>query len=414
MDNIPTNMRTALFLLLTVTAMAGDWPQFLGPNRDCKASTAGEALPEKMPEGGWTIAWQVECGAGFAGPVVSGGKVVLFHRLKGRETVQAWDAATGRELWETSWPSTYKDDFGFDEGPRSCPTVQDGAIYCYGADGVLTARNLADGKERWRKDLAKDLGSAKGFFGRSCAPLVTGGRVLVAAGGEGAGVAAFDCKDGSLAWKSLAEEAGYASPILITTPDGPRAIFFTREGIAGLDPATGVPSFREHFRSRQNASVNAASPVALGDGRFFASACYDVGAAVWQTGKGGTLTPAWHEGGKLDCHYSTPVLIDGHLYGFHGRQESGQELRCISAADGTVKWTKPLGAGQIIAAGNRLLILTEDGELILTTASPNQKPDLSERGEILRGGHRAPPALAGGFLYAKDKSRLVAVKVSGK
>ena len=94
MDNSPTNMRTALFLLLTVTAMAGDWPQFLGPQRDCKAAAAGEALAEKMPDGGWTIAWQVECGAGFAGPVVSGGKVVLFHRLKGRETVQAWDAAT--------------------------------------------------------------------------------------------------------------------------------------------------------------------------------------------------------------------------------------------------------------------------------------------------------------------------------
>ena len=393
--------------------MAGDWPQFLGPHRDSKAA-AGEVLPETMPDAGWTIAWKAECGAGFAGPVVSGGKVVLFHRLKGQDTVQAWDAATGQELWKSAWPSTYKDDFGFDEGPRSSPTVQDGAVYCYGADGTLAALSLADGKERWRKDLAKELGSAKGFFGRSCAPLVVDGRVLVAAGGEGAGVAAFACKDGALAWKALDEEAGYASPILLTTPDGPRAVFFTREGIAGLDPANGKVAFREPFRSRQSASVNAASPVALGDGKFFASACYDVGAAVWQTGKAGTLTGTWRAGGKLDCHYSTPVLIDGHLYGFHGRQESGQELRCLSATDGTVKWSTPLSPGHLIAAGNRLLILTEDGELILAAASPDKKPDLSARSEILRGGHRAPPALAGGILFAKDKSRLVAVKLSGR
>ncbi len=406
-------MRTRLFLLLTATAMAGDWPQFLGPQRDSRAA-ADEVLPEKMPDDGWTIAWKAECGAGFAGPVVSGGKVVLFHRLNGMDTVQAWDAATGKELWKTARPSTYKDEFGFDEGPRSSPTVQDGAVYCYGADGTLTALSLADGKERWRKDLVMELASAKGFFGRSCSPLVIGGRVMVAAGGEGAGVAAFAIKDGTLAWKALEEEAGYASPILIITPDGPRAIFFTREGIAGLDPATGALSFREHFRSRQHASVNAASPVALGDGRFFVSACYDVGAAVWQTGKAGALTTTWRAGDKLDCHYSTPVLVGGHLYGFHGRQESGQELRCISAADGSVKWRTPLAAGQIIAAGNRLLILTEDGELILSNASPDKKPDLSARGEILRGGHRAPHALAGGMVFAKDKSRFVAVKISAK
>jgi hypothetical protein len=69
----------------------------------------------------------------------------------------------------------------------------------------------------------------------------------------------------------------------------------------------------------------------------------------------------------------------------------------------------PLAAGHLIACGNRLVILTEDGELILTTASPDKAPLLTVRSEILRGGHRAPPALAGGLLYAKDKSRLVCV-----
>jgi outer membrane protein assembly factor BamB len=404
-------MRPLLFLFFATVLSAGDWPQFLGPQRDSKAA-AGTVLPETMPEDGWNIAWKADCGAGFAGPVVSGGKVVLFHRSKELDTVQAWDVVTGREVWKTTWPATYEDDFGFDAGPRSCPTVHDGRVYCYGADGVLTALNLADGKILWSKDLVKELGSAKGFFGRCCAPLVSGDSVILAAGGEGAGVAAFHRLTGALQWKALEEEAGYASPILLPAADGAPAVFFTREGIAGLAPADGRVLFREPFRSRQHASVNAASPVLTGDGRFFTSACYDVGAAVWELGKNGKLSAVWRAPDKLDCHYSTPVVVEGHLYGFHGRQESGQELRCVRASDGEVRWSQPLAAGHVIAAGGRLLILTEQGELILAAASPDKKPALTARGEILRGGHRAPPALAGGFLYAKDKSRLVAVKLA--
>ena len=102
-------------------------------------------------------------------------------------------------------------------------------------------------------------------------------------------------------------------------------------------------------------------------------------------------------------------MAGGWLYGFHGRQESGQELRCISAADGRVAWSVRLDPGHVIACGRQLLVLTQSGELILTALSPDKAPDLSVRGEILRGGHRAPPALAGGLLLAKDKSRMVCV-----
>ena len=397
-----------LLLLFTFSLHAADWPQFLGPQRDGKAP-ADAALIADVPADGFKTLWKHDCGAGFAGPVVSGDKVVLFHRKSDANVVEALDAQSGKVIWKTEWPTEYRDDFGFDNGPRSCPTIADGTVYCYGADGTLAALALADGKELWRKDLAKELESGKGFFGRACAPLVTEKSVLVAAGGAGAGVAAFDKKSGALQWKALDHEAGYASPILMRPPQGLRAVFFTREGVAGLDAASGKVAFTQPFRAKMHASVNAASPVAVDATHVFTTSCYDVGAALWEIGKDDTLTAKWHTHDKLDCHYSTPVLVEGNFYGFHGRQESGQELRCISAKDGAVRWSAKLAAGHVIACGTRLLILNEDGELILTSATPDKAPPLTARSEILRGGHRAPPALAGGLLYAKDKSRLVCV-----
>ena len=402
-------MRLLLTLTLTLThAAAADWPQFLGPQRDGKAPPDA-ALIKELPADGWKILWKHACGAGFAGPIVSDGKAVLFYRAGDQHVLEAMETGTGSVIWKKEWPTTYKDEFGFDEGPRSCPTKDSGTIYCYGADGSLAALQLADGKELWRKDLAADLKSKKGFFGRSCAPLVTETSVLLAIGGEGAGVAAFNKKSGALQWKALSDEAGYASPILMRPPQGTRAIFFTREGIAGIVPGSGEIAFTEPFRAKMHASVNAASPVAVNATHFFTSACYDVGAAVWEIGKDDKLTASWRAGDKLDCHYSTPVLVEGYFYGFHGRQESGQQLRCVSAKDGAVRWSVPLDPGHLIACGTRLIILTEAGELILTDALPDKAPPLTGRSEILRGGHRAPPAMANGLLFAKDKSRMVCV-----
>ncbi len=401
-----------LLLPLTLSVHAADWPQFLGPQRDGKAPP-DTVLAEEVPADGWRVLWKHDCGEGFAGPVVQDGKAVLFSRTGDENVVEAREALTGRALWRTAWATDYRDDFGFDAGPRSCPTISgagDAAVvFCYGADGSLTALSLRDGQVKWRKDLVKELQSGKGFFGRACAPLVTGDLVLVAAGGEGAGVAAFDRQTGALRWKALDHEAGYASPLLLRPPQGERAVFFTREGVAGIVPDSGKVAWTQHFRAKMHASVNAASPVAVDAAHFFTSSCYDVGAALWEIGPDDSLTAKWRAGEKLDCHYSTPVLVEGNLYGFHGRQETGQQLRCVSSGDGTVRWSVPLAAGHVIACGKKLIVLTEDGELILTDASPDKAPALSARSEILRGGHRAPPALANGLLYAKDKSRLVCV-----
>src|SRR5207249_2276019 len=110
--------------LFTTNTFASDWPQFLGPARD--GSYSGTDLIEAFPPGGPKILWKKDIGQGFSGPVVSNGKPILFHRIDDKETVECLDAKTGARLWISDYPTHYQDDFGFDEGPRATPTIDDG------------------------------------------------------------------------------------------------------------------------------------------------------------------------------------------------------------------------------------------------------------------------------------------------
>src|SRR5438552_13197896 len=113
-----------------LTARASDWPQFLGPTRN--GIYAGTDLAEAWPKDGPPVVWQKKVGQGFSGPVVASGKLILFHRLDAKETVECLDAQTGKSLWMFDYPTAYRDDFGFDEGPRATPAIADGRAYTYG------------------------------------------------------------------------------------------------------------------------------------------------------------------------------------------------------------------------------------------------------------------------------------------
>src|SRR5262245_3527586 len=110
----------ALFAVASEAQIAvRDWPQFLGPERN--GIYRGPALNEKWGEGGPPVLWRKPIGQGFAGPIVAQQRLVLFHRVADREIVQAFDALSGASQWEYSYPTSYRDDFGFDEGPRAVP-----------------------------------------------------------------------------------------------------------------------------------------------------------------------------------------------------------------------------------------------------------------------------------------------------
>lgn len=406
-------MKRALLLALGwagISVSAEDWPQFLGPRRD---GSSLETVAGKFGAEGPRQLWQFKAGEGFAGPVVAGSTVVLFHRVGDLEELAALETSSGRVLWRNSYPATYRDDFGFEEGPRATPAISDGRVYALGADGIASCVDLADGKVHWRIDTRKQFRARKGFFGMACSPLVDQGRVLLNIGGEPeAGIVALNASTGATLWKADSDEASYSSPVAADMLGRRRAIFYTREGLAVLDPATGRVEAKHSWRPRMHASVNAASPLVEGN-RIFLTTSYGQGATLLEF-DGKSAKSIWSGDDLLSAHYATPVRHGGFLYGFDGRQEQGASLVCVEWATGKPRWREErLGSGTLTVAGHRLIVLLETGELLLAPASPEKfRPE--GRWQILGSSVRAYPALAGGRFFARDKSRLAAFVFSAE
>lgn len=380
---------------------AADWPQHLGPERNGVYS--GPAI------GALGTVWTKPAGAGFAGAVASNGKVLLFQRVNGNEVLDCVDMKTGKPLWSFAYATHYRDDFGFDEGPRSAPAIDGGRVFIFGAEGMLHAVDLASGKKIWGVDTFKQFGVRKGYFGAAGSPLVTGGRVIVNAGGrDGAGLVAFDAQTGKLLWSSSNDEASYSSGVAATLGGKKYAVFFTRNGLLVVDPATGKPAYSMRWRARYAASVNAATPLVIGDS-IFISASYETGAAFldWN---GGQPKLVWSSDEAMSNHYATSVYKDGYLYGFHGRQEQGQAFRCIELKSGKVMWSEEgFGAGSVTLVNGSLLIVRENGEIDTAAASPKAfKPQ--KRAQPLTGVVRAFPAVADGMVFVRNEKMWAALK----
>ena len=404
-----------IFLIVLVSTLgiasnwnsATDWNQFLGPQRDGSVLTSPPQTP--CPDAGPELVWSRKVGEGFAGPVVSGGRLILFHRQANREIVECLNAQSGRTLWAFDYPSGYRDDFGFDEGPRATPVINRGKVFTFGAQGVLTAASLNTGRKLWSVETHRQFGVRKGFFGAAGSPLVEGDKIFANIGGpNGAGLVAFDANTGDILWTANRDEASYASPMGANLGGFRRVLFFTRNGLL-VTSLEGEVVFDFPWRSRSRASVNAAVPLVVDD-QIFLSASYNTGAALLQLA-GNKLEKVWASDESLSNHYATSVAHQGYLYGFHGRQEYGQSLRCVEWATGRVVWShEGLGAGTVTLVSDQLLIVSERGELIQAEATPQEFRPLA-RAQILEGVVRAYPAYSNGFLYARDTQQLACFRL---
>ena len=395
-----------MIVLFAALALAEDWPQLRGTQRD-GIYRAGD-LADTWPGSGPPVVWEKDVGDGLANVAVANRRVILFHRLGDEDVVEALDARTGKAIWTFRYPTTYRDSFGFDPGPRAGPVIASSQIYTFGAQGMLHCLRFTDGKKVWSLDTHAKFGVSKGFFGAAGTPLVDAGRLFLNVGGSGgAGLVALDKDTGRVLWTATDDEASYASPVAADFSGKRHIVFFTRSGLQAADPATGEIRFQQRWRSRSRASVNAATPVVVDD-RIFLSSSYGTGAILLKVG-GAEIEKVWSSDDALSNHYSTSVYKDSYLYGFHGRQEYGQELRCVEWETGKVRWSEPgMRAGTVTLAGDRLLVLRENGELILAEASPAGFESIA-RAKILDGVVRAYPALANGRLYARNGRRLVCV-----
>jgi outer membrane protein assembly factor BamB len=396
------------------SASAGDWPQILGPNRNGIAQK--ESISSSWPSGGPKFVWEKEVGQGFSGVSIANGIAVVFHRVGDEETVEGLDAKTGKPIWSVSFPAEYVPSYNPDAGPRAAPVIHGGLVYLYGARGVLSCIQLADGKTVWQRDTYAEFSSkqpsrgepAEGYFGFASSPIVEGDKLLLNVGGSGkdAGIVAFDRKTGKTLWTATDERASYSSPVA-TTIDGQRhVVFATRLKVVSVDPANGRVLFEFPF-GELGPSATGASPVILGNSVFITGS-YRFGAVLARAGRSGALE-VWRSDEILSSQYTTSIAYEKMLFGVHGRQDSAPaELRCVNPITRQVSWKQSgFGYATIILADDKLLIMKTDGELVLAAADTKQYREL-DRANLFedRVTTRALPTLSNGLFYVRDGKTL--------
>jgi outer membrane protein assembly factor BamB len=390
---------------------AADWPQYLGPGRD--AVYPGEALTRAWPSDGPKVLWRKKnIGAGMSGVVVAKGRAILFHEVNRYDTIECLDAKTGKTLWENNYASSFVAGYGSAAGPRATPSIVGDRVYTMGGQGVVVCTDFATGKTVWKVNTQKSYRASDGFFGMACSPLVEGNAVLLNIGGEaGAGIVALDKNSGKLLWKTLDDEASYSSPVMATLHGKRRAVFFTRTGLAVVDPANGKIDFQNRWRARIRASVNAAAPLVVGE-LIFVTSSYNTGALVVKAAADG-YKAAWSNDTSLSSQYASVMHRGGFIYGTHGRADVPPvpALRCVELATGKVRWSvDDFGDCMMLLSGDRLLALMESGELVLGQATPAGWREIS-RAQVVGSGARSQPALANGRLYVRSRNQVVCLAV---
>ncbi len=342
--------RSSLLFVICFTApiSAADWPQWLGPNRDCASPEI--IVPWKGP---LKVLWRKRVGDGHSSPVVAGGKVFLHTKVadKDQEEISAYDAKTGERLWHTAYDRTpFFSVFGV--GPQATPAVAGGRIYTYGITGNLGCFDAADGKEVWRIDALKELKAKNLFFGAACSPLVDGDKVYVAVGGEGASVGAFHTDKGDVAWKSLDAPASYSSPILFGKGEQRQLVFLTGAGLASFNPADGKVFWQ--YPVKDEAKENSATPVHAGDTLLASTVKFGGVALKLETKEGKPAAVKEWMNPDLTCYFSTPVAVGADqvymVTGQFGLLAASSTLRCVETKTGKELWKK--GKGRQVPRGS--------------------------------------------------------------
>ena len=382
---------------------AGSWTDYRGPARD--GVYRQRAVAATWPAGGPRLLWKQPVGEGHASFVVAHGVAYTIEQRRNREVVAAYDVATGRERWTNGWDALFSESMGGD-GPRATPTYADGILYALGAAGELRALRADSGTVVWRTNILTDAGANNLQWGMAASPLIVDGKVIVQPGGRGASMMAYGVSTGQVVWKSLDDMQAYVSPMLVTLAGRRQIVTITGNRAIGVSVDDGALLWSYPWATDN--AINIAQPIVIGPSRLFLSSGYGKGAAAIElTPDGDRLraTPLW-EHTRMKNKLSSSVLLDGYVYGL----DEGI-LSCVEAATGRVAWKNGrYGHGQLLLAGDRLLITTETGELALVHATPAGFEELA-RVPGIDGRTWNVPALENGILLVRNASEMAAFDV---
>jgi outer membrane protein assembly factor BamB len=360
-------------------------------------------------------AWRLAIGEGFASPVVASGRVFYFDNQGGKETLHAIRAQDAGELWRAVVDDTFADEQG-PPGPRCTPVVDGDRVYAQSGKGELQCLGVADGRCRWRVNFRTDFGSAflgedspvpgAAEHGYTAAPVVADHRLIACAGGtNGAGVVCFDKQTGRILWKSQNDLAAYAAPMVATLAGARQVVCFTVDGLIGLALDDGSLAWRVPLKTPYGR--NCTTPVIIDNwvvaGSYRAGL---VGVRVSTRGTGMIAERAWVNP-KAAMNFSSPVVVNRHVFGLG----PSKNLICVEVETGRITWSQEgyisrsadVAYAAFLVLGERLLVCTDSGELILAAADPVAWHELGRAQAC--GVNWCNPAYADGRLYVRDGIR---------
>lgn len=367
----------------TIGSAAGDdWARWRGPNGlGISAETQWSA--EDHGE-----LWKTNVGLGYSCVTVSAGRLYTmgFHEDEKVDTILCLDAVTGEKIWSHSYPAR-KWQKSHGGGTNSTPVVAGDRLYVLNREGQFFCFDAKTGQLHWQMELRKEFDITLPSWGFAGAPTVIDDTIYLNLGRT----IAFDF-DGNSKWQSKNYGHAYSTPIEFTLKGKPVLAAFASDGLAILDRNSGEEITL--FPWKTGYDVNASTPIPIGD-KVFISSGYNHGCALVDLSSG-TATAVW-ESKVMRNKVDTSVVIGGHVYGF----DNGT-LKCIDL-EGKVRWDqRGLGQGALSAAGDRLLVMSARGELVVAEASPEGYTELS-REKILGGGkYWTAPVIVDGLIYCRN------------
>jgi len=385
-----------------------DYAQFLGPDRTGVIS--GRTL-----SGDWTKTpprevWRIPVGAAWSAFSVVNGFAVTQEQRGPDECVVCYRLADGAVQWVHSDKARFESAMG-GIGPRATPTIFGGRVYTVGGTGILNCLEGSTGEALWSVDILKDNGGQPVGHGVCGSPLITGDWVIVAPTGvNNASLVAYDRAKGQRVWRGGGLPASYGSPALADLAGSKQVLIANVDGIGGSDLLTGRPLW--NYTWTGNTHVNCSQPVIVDAraGRVLFCTGYDQGSILFDVVAAGAegfgVKPIWMSPGKMKTKFTTAVLYQGFAYGL----DEGI-LACLDIETGKQIWKGGrYQHGQILLAGDLLVVQAEEGEVVLVQPDPKE---LIELGRLPALALKEPaktwnnPALAGRMLLVRNDREAV-------
>jgi outer membrane protein assembly factor BamB len=403
--------------LSTITPQ--DFPQFLGPSRSASVEGVRLATDAAMPR---LPVWRQPIGAGWSGFSVRNGHAVTMEQRGEQELVTCYEVRTGRLEWFHATATRYEGTAG-GVGPRSTPTIHGGKVFALGAGGDLLCLDGATGRCLWEKNLLRQFGVtpeedlAVVAWGRAASPLVVGDRVIVPAGGnkdgEPVSLAAFDARDGRLLWEGGRRQISYSSPALATLAGAQQILIVNEDTASGHDVQTGRVLWETKWDGRSNRDPNVSQAVPVPPDRVFLSKGYNQGAMllglVPKADGAFDTEVVWQDSKVMKTKFTNVTIRDGCVYGL-----SDGILECIDLASGRRIWKKGrYEQGQLLRAGEVLVVMSESGEIVLVEATPDRPNHVFGRFQALQDTDRCwnTIALAGPYLLVRNAGEAACYKL---